>query len=438
MTPNSVTGSFAYEYKDSEWGDLLTNYRYISLTYDALGNPLSYYNGASYTFTWKNGRRLATAVKGSNSLSFEYNDDGIRTSKTVNGVEHTYYLNGSKILSEMWDDKVVIYVYDADGSPIGMRYRDSSYSPGVFAAYWYTKNMQGDIVSVYSSSGTLYISYSYDAWGNVTTTYSNGGNNLGAMYNPFKYRGYYHDTETGFYYLNSRYYDPATGRFINPDSFVATGQGLSGYNMFAYCGNNPITRTDPDGEGWGLVILAAIVLAVCLTSFVSCDSNSGEANNVEEEDDPNNYAAAVCEKYDTEEEAAIGVSKYMEKLFNSTDSNNGGKYEYAATIFQFPGDDHFYFCPDFVYTSEKGGRVKYRGSYAPDNAIVVAFIHSHPWQNDIHFSQEDKNIMYSENNLHINYYLLEFERYSGDIYAIYRFRRYVGPLLEDERIWPRE
>ena len=63
---------------------------------------MSYYNGSSYTFTWKNGRRLATAVKGSNSLSFEYNDDGIRTSKTVNGVGHVYYLNGSQILAESW------------------------------------------------------------------------------------------------------------------------------------------------------------------------------------------------------------------------------------------------------------------------------------------------------------------------------------------------
>ena len=249
MTPNSVTGSFAYEYKDSEWGDLLTNYRYISLTYDSLGNPLSYYNGSSYTFTWKNGRRLATAVKGSNSLSFEYNDDGIRTSKTVNGVVHTYYLHGSQILAESWEDKLLIYLYDASGSPIGFQYRNnSSYAQGDFASYWFVKNLQGDIVSVCSSSGDVLITYTYDAWGNFTTAYSNGGANTAAVYNPFKYRGYYHDSETGFYYLNSRYYDPATGRFLNADVFINANGGIVGFNTFAYCNNNFANRADFSGE----------------------------------------------------------------------------------------------------------------------------------------------------------------------------------------------
>ena len=81
------------------WGDLLTNYNGTAITYDAIGNPLSYYNGENYTFTW-DGRRLATAAKGSNTMSFTYDDEGIRTSKTVNGVTTNYYYESSLLMKE--------------------------------------------------------------------------------------------------------------------------------------------------------------------------------------------------------------------------------------------------------------------------------------------------------------------------------------------------
>ncbi|MBE6618902.1 MAG: RHS repeat protein, partial [Ruminococcaceae bacterium] len=129
-TPTNPLSTVNYGYNDASWGDLLTSYGGQNITYDAIGNPLSYYNGSSYTFTWKQGRRLATAVKGSNTLSFEYNDEGIRVSKTVNGVKHYYHLNGSQIAYEEWGNNILIYLYDADGSPIGMQYRNSTYADG--------------------------------------------------------------------------------------------------------------------------------------------------------------------------------------------------------------------------------------------------------------------------------------------------------------------
>ena len=101
-----------------------------------------------------------------------------------------------------------------------MQYRNSSYSNETFNTYWFEKNLQGDIVAVYNEGGTKLVSYTYDAWGNVTTTYHNSGASTAAQYNPFRYRGYYYDTELGFYYLNSRYYDPEIGRFLNADKFV--------------------------------------------------------------------------------------------------------------------------------------------------------------------------------------------------------------------------
>ena len=95
--------------------------------------------------------------------------------------------------------------------------------------------------------GTKIVSYVYDAWGNLNITYYNGGVNTGAAKNPFTYRGYYYDRDICFYYLQSRYYDPLVGRFINVDGYVSTGQGLIGNNMFAYCNNNPVMYVDPTG-----------------------------------------------------------------------------------------------------------------------------------------------------------------------------------------------
>ena len=252
-TPSTLYSTYSYGYTDS-WGDLLTAYRGVSFTYDEIGNPLTYYNGSSYTFTWENGRRLKTATVGSNTLSFTYNHDGIRTSKTVNGVVHNYTVSDSLILTEEWGTNLVVYLYDANGEPIGMRYRTSSMAEGVFYTFWFDKNLQGDVVAVYNETGTKVLSYTYDAWGDKTTTVHNSsGSNSYAQYNAITYRGYYYDAETCLYYLQARYYDPIIGRFINADSFVSTGQGLIGSNMYVYCGNNPVVRKDDCGKFWDTV-----------------------------------------------------------------------------------------------------------------------------------------------------------------------------------------
>ena len=223
---------------------------------------MSYYNGTAYTFTWE-GRRLVGAVKGSNTMSFEYNDEGIRKSKTVNGVETVYYVNGGQIVAEKTGTRTIVYIYDASGAPIGMMYRTTSYAEGTFDVFWYEKNLQGDIVAVYNSSGTKLVTYDYyDAWGNYTVSYSNSGATTGAQYNPFRYRGYYHDTDLGMYYLQSRYYDAKVCRFISADSYTSTGQGILSTNMYAYCENNPVMGYDPTGHwDWGGVILGAGIIA---------------------------------------------------------------------------------------------------------------------------------------------------------------------------------
>ena len=261
-TPSSLVSSVTYGYTDPlGWGDLLTSYGGGSITYDVIGNPLTYYNGNSYTFEWENGRQLAAVSSDDFELEFVYNDEGIRTQKIANGAVHTYHLSGSQIISEEWGNHLLVYLYDSNGSPMGMQYRRSSMAEDVFYTFWFEKNLQGDIVAVYNSAGTKVVSYAYDAWGNcIATNHNISGTNSYANLNPFRYRGYYYDSELGFYYLNSRYYDPSVGRFINADVYVSTGQGLLGYNMFAYCGNNPITRLDSTGNKYSKTELHNFVL----------------------------------------------------------------------------------------------------------------------------------------------------------------------------------
>ena len=122
--------------------------------------------------------------------------------------------------------------------------------------YYYITNLQGDVMYLVDASGNEVAAYDYDPYGKAITA-----TGTMAEINPLRYRGYYYDTETGFYYLQSRYYDPEICRFINADSYASTGQGLLGYNMFAYCQNNPIAFADYNGEWIHLVIGAAVGFA---------------------------------------------------------------------------------------------------------------------------------------------------------------------------------
>ena len=228
-----------YTYGNENWKDLLTAYNGNAITYDAIGNPLTYYNGT--TFTWDAGRQLSTATKADGTeLSFKYNDSGIRTSKTVGGVTTEYFLDGTSVIAEKTGNNILWFYYDGDGSREAVEYNG--------AVYYYLYNAQGDVLGLFDNNLNVVVNYTYDSWGNLLSVTGDMANTLGQA-NPFRYRGYYYDTETGLYYLNSRYYDPETGRFINADSIIAgVGGSIQGDNMFAYCFNNPINMSDPSGN----------------------------------------------------------------------------------------------------------------------------------------------------------------------------------------------
>ena len=210
---------------------------------DAIGNPTTWYDGTS--FTWANGRRLASATNTDEGLSatYTYDADGLRLTKTINGVEHKYLWQGSKLVSEYYDGKELEFFYDESGNPYAFSYKASSTATPVM--YYYLTNLQGDVTGILDSSGTTVAAYTYNAWGKILSS-----SGTLADLNPLRYRGYYYDSETGLYYVSSRYYDPEIGRWINTDGYVSTGQGVLGNNMFAYCGNNPVNRVDPTGQFW--------------------------------------------------------------------------------------------------------------------------------------------------------------------------------------------
>ena len=283
------------------------------------GNPISYYNGTCWNFGWSEGRNLTQAVRRSSQervfLSNKYDGNGLRISKSVTmtayepndgtvanppianeeTTNHSYIYAGGKLLRETISDgtttktldtpptgnaplhrgaateieeihqyiyaggkllretisdgtttKTLDFNYDNVGMPYSLIYNNGTTT----ATYYYITNLQGDVMYLVDANGVQVAAYDYDPYGKIITATGDL-----AEINPLRYRGYYYDTETGFYYLQSRYYDPEICRFINADGYSSTGAGFLGYNMFAYCNNNPVVFTDEDGctQWWAII-----------------------------------------------------------------------------------------------------------------------------------------------------------------------------------------
>ncbi len=241
---NGETTSFTYA--NTGWKDQLVSVNGVELTYDANGNVLTY---GDREYLWNTGRHLASITDGDNEYTYTYDENGIRTSKTVNDITTYYNAKDGVILSQTDGTNTMYFQYDNSGTPLGFVYNETQ--------YFYLTNTMGDVLGITEANGNLIAQYLYDDWGKLVSIDTADAEGETACLelanaNPLRYRGYYFDSETGYYYLQSRYYAPEICRFINADKVEVAdfSRDISlGVNLFVYCSNNPVNGIDTSGKG---------------------------------------------------------------------------------------------------------------------------------------------------------------------------------------------
>lgn len=258
----------SYTYASKGNKDQLINFNGEKISYDVMGRPTTI---GDHKLAWNKKGKLI----GYDDIAYTYGLNGIRASKTVDGVKTTYSLLNNKILAEKSDGKEIIYRYSSD-KLIGFAFN------GV--EYIYERNIQGDVLRIYrKDSLSLVAEYHYDAYGNHEVI-NHTDEKIGDV-NPFRYRGYYFDVETGWYYLNARYYSSAMGRFISPDELSIldeTKSQINGLNLYMYCGDNPVMNVDPSGNFFLTALLIGVIAGAAIgftTQVVNDYKDDGQVFN---------------------------------------------------------------------------------------------------------------------------------------------------------------
>ena len=418
----TVTKSFGYT--NPSWPDLLTSVTANGTTKDVLyegqsqtsdlpssGNPVTYYNGKDYTFTWTKGRQLASATVDGKQVSYTYDMSGVRSGKQVyttsnqRTTTYTYTTLSGKVMRQQWetrnsDDSVreamqtLEFVYDDGSQPFAMIYNDGSTS----TLYYYVLNAQGDVIALLNANGTLAASYNYGAWGNYSVHGADGKKTTDPTFighiNPLRYRGYYYDRETRLYYLQSRYYDFANYRFINADGQFT--DGFIGSNLFAYCENNPIRYSDPTGLlaaeaaitltnwwnpiGWitAAVVVVEVVAIVAISYGIAKNvslANRNTGGNSADTSSPENYGGSTPASPQPPKNNGRGNNKKsnnkpsLKKLTNFQLKSNGLdahalKKEYLGKKAEIKLYDLAYDSRSrIIFIIDKAGRIIYETAY---------------------------------------------------------------------------
>ncbi len=312
-----------WSYGNSTWSDLLTSYNGEQIVYDEIGNPLTIGNKE---LTWL-GRQLLGITEGESTVSYTYNGDGQRTSKTVNGVNTEYIYNGEILAGQKTGNDIIVFMYDNNSDAFGFIYNSTE--------YYYIKNAQNDVTAIADSNGNVLARYYYDAWGKVLEI---TGNTEIAGLNPIRYRSYYYDAETGWYYLKSRYYSPDMCRFVSADGYIQTGQSLLDKNMFAYCLNNPVNMLDKNGDiaGWivALIVISVFTIAGGIiggmrktSAYKQAYSNSQNNNSNSQNNKPAN-----CNKGKSNNSNNKKSPNQKNKNNSKTQNCSKGTYEYEEKL----------------------------------------------------------------------------------------------------------
>ncbi len=265
VLPSYPLSTTQYLYENATWSDILTGIKKshfdngveiiddrYSISSDTIGN-ITNLNGSEYSWL---GRQLQSVSNSDNSkTTYSYNADGQRIAKAVNSANgdeynYRYYYNGDilagyRLVITNADGSStthnVAFMYDENGEAFGFNYNGND--------YYYVRNAQNDVVRIVDSANKTVVSYQYDSWGKLLSCEDTSENDIVSFINPYTYRGYYYDSDTGFYYVFSRYYDSELFRFINADGELSQiGGDILGYNLFTYCFNNPVNMNDPSGE----------------------------------------------------------------------------------------------------------------------------------------------------------------------------------------------
>lgn len=390
--------TIVYEYNDTQgWGELLTSYDGNAITYDGIGNPLS---DGEWEYTWQKGRQLAGMSKAGMEIEYTYNENGIRVGKTVNGeLAASYIVNGSKVVHET-----------IDGHEMHYRYGDGGYLLSVNidgVEYFYIRNAQDDVIAIVNPVNGTKAEYSYDAWGNLLSII--GDQTIGEL-NPYRYRGYRYDVETGLYYLQNRYYNPKVGRFLNADGMVMTGGSLLDSNMFSYCINNPMSFVDPTGR-----------------AHATPDSGTGSAlkwpqteeaakrayEKQQEEKKANTYMPSSVQKSENTNDPKTSVVTSIESQMRKETLNDGR--ERVAGIYQ--SSNGTYYAGKVLTGQHDNVILEYLViASTPTYDLLTGFVHTHPLcschSSDV-FSDGDRYVAFVYDDMYL-------VAPSGEIYVINR------------------
>ena len=307
-------------YYDSSWPDRLIQVGSKKIDYDSdsIGCPkhFGYFSGNTFTsgitYSWRCSKLIGLTDSINNkTISYDYDNDGNRISKIVNGVTHSYYYEGNRLLLETFNNNRLDFLYNESNEIIGFDYTSNN----VTNRYYYIKNILGDVIKIVDNTGAVVVTYLYSSYGEILSIGGTLASTIGVI-NPIRYRSYYYDNDTSMYYLKTRYYNPEWCRFISSDNieYLETDNPL-GVNLFSYCKNNPVMYSDPNGTCWWLalvIIVPSVVLiyAIGHTIYSQTGRERLKDNTVEitQSEDENTYTFV----YDGKEYRAI-YSEYEDK-----------------------------------------------------------------------------------------------------------------------------